>query len=429
MTQIVFLTLFLGLTLGPQPVAVEVTGPVASVELILDGYSLETLESAPWKGEIDFGSQLLPHRLVARALDADGNELARVEQRVNVPHPLAEAGLIVESRSARLIWQSLDTEKPKDVQWILDGKRLEADSIRAPLPALDPDKPHLLRAIATSKSGGVAEAEVVFGGGMTGVAASALTAVPVRVENDADSVSNMASAITVNGEPAQVVAVEQVTSDIIFVRDPTLNDFARIDPESRAHRRSGFGSVDMGRPRLEKNQGIRFFWPVAIRARGTAPADLFAASRTFFIADADAVRSVLTNISAPSSERLRFADAIAVAGLQAAASHRPRAVVLIVGSQYKDASQLTPQQTKEYLAAIGIPLYIWTTTAATATEWGEARRIDGSDRVRDAAADLLNDVRRQRIVWIAGDHMLSEIEVKGERVKPLWSGGLSARRQ
>src|SRR5215210_7657452 len=37
MAQIVFLTLFLGLTLGPQPIELTVTGPVAAVELLLDG--------------------------------------------------------------------------------------------------------------------------------------------------------------------------------------------------------------------------------------------------------------------------------------------------------------------------------------------------------------------------------------------------------
>jgi len=416
MTQIVFLTLFLGLTMGRQPVSVDVAGPVARVEITLDGQPAATLASAPWTANIDFGSHLLPRRLVARALDASGNELARVEQRVNVPHAPAEAALVVESQTARLVWQSIDTEKPKDVQWMLDGARLNASSVRASLPALDPGKPHLLRAIATSASGEVAEAEIVFGGGLTGVAASALTAIPVRVDNDAD----LSKAITVNGEPAQIVAVERVPADIIFVRDPSLSDFAlRIDVENRVHRRSG--AIDLGGSRvpIEKKQGIRFFWPVAVRKRGTTTADLFPSSRTFFVADAPAIRSVLANISAPSSEQLRFADAVAVAALQAAASRRPRAVVLITGSQHRDASQLTPQQTKEYLASIGVPLYVWT-TVETPTEWGEARRIDGSERVRDAAADLLQEVQRQRIVWIAGDYMLDEIAVSGS-AKALWN--------
>src|SRR5688500_18434697 len=85
MTQIVFLTLFLGLTVGRQQVAVTVSGPVARVEIALDGRTAAVISSAPWRANVDFGAHLVPRRLVARALDERGNELARVEQRINLP--------------------------------------------------------------------------------------------------------------------------------------------------------------------------------------------------------------------------------------------------------------------------------------------------------------------------------------------------------
>jgi len=68
MNQLVFLTAFLGLTLGTQPVGLDVKGDIAAVELRLDGQTVATMHHAPWQAKIDFGSALLPHRLVAREL-------------------------------------------------------------------------------------------------------------------------------------------------------------------------------------------------------------------------------------------------------------------------------------------------------------------------------------------------------------------------
>ncbi|HSN88583.1 MAG TPA: hypothetical protein VL025_17610, partial [Thermoanaerobaculia bacterium] len=85
MTQIAFLTLFFGLTLGSQPVELTVTGPVAAVEILLDGAPVARFDGPPWSGRIDFGQALLPHELVARALDDQGTEVSRVRQWVNLP--------------------------------------------------------------------------------------------------------------------------------------------------------------------------------------------------------------------------------------------------------------------------------------------------------------------------------------------------------
>jgi hypothetical protein len=419
MTQIVFLTLFLGLTMGRQPVAVSVTGaPAARVEITLDGKPAAMIARAPWKASVDFGDRLLPRRLVARALDENGNELARVEQRVNLPRRVSEASLVMEGNAARLVWQSLENEKPKDIHWMLDGERIASNSTRVSLPAYDPEKPHLLRAVATSTSGLVAEAEFVFGGGLSDSAGASLTPIPVRIEKSDAEIRN---AITVNGEPAQIVAIEKLPADIIFVREPSLSNFAfRIDVESRVHGREGFDVVGGTTVPLNRQQGTRFIWPVAIRTKGTTEADLFASSRTFMVGDAPGMRNVLGRVSAPQSENLRFADAVAVAGLQAAGSRRPRAVVLITGANYRDWSQLPPEKAREYLGSIGVPLYVWTVGGATPEAWGEPRRVDGGNRVSDAARDLLDDVQHQRIVWIAGDHMLGDVRVTSDSVRPLW---------
>ena len=66
--HVAFLTLFLGLTSGVQPFELAVSGPAASVEILVDGTLAQRLHGPPWKGMLDFGSDLVPHELVVRAL-------------------------------------------------------------------------------------------------------------------------------------------------------------------------------------------------------------------------------------------------------------------------------------------------------------------------------------------------------------------------
>src|SRR4029077_18626702 len=77
MVQVAFLTLFLGLTSGKQEIAVAVRGPAAAVELMLDGTAVVRMGGPPWRTKVDLGPALTPHELVARALDAQGQEVAR----------------------------------------------------------------------------------------------------------------------------------------------------------------------------------------------------------------------------------------------------------------------------------------------------------------------------------------------------------------
>ena len=67
--MIEFLTLFLGIVAGPQKVVVAADTQVAGVELRLDGETIAALEMAPWEFEVDFGTELLPRKLEAVALD------------------------------------------------------------------------------------------------------------------------------------------------------------------------------------------------------------------------------------------------------------------------------------------------------------------------------------------------------------------------
>jgi hypothetical protein len=168
---ITFLSLFFGLISGLYPVELAVTGPVQSVELLVDGQSVQKLQAPPWKAKIDFGPDLQPHAIVARALDARGNELARAEEWANLPHSLTKVEIVLEedksgpAKAARVVWTDLKGEEPRARLLTFDGIPVTLDAAgRAVLPPHDLKLVHLLAAEVDLPSGRLASKEVVYGG-------------------------------------------------------------------------------------------------------------------------------------------------------------------------------------------------------------------------------------------------------------------------
>ena len=96
-----FLTLFFGLAAGPRVVELSVAGPVATVEIQLDGETLTTLDGEPWTFTCDLGKRFLPHDLVAIARDASGAEVDRAAQWINMAARPSSAALGVRWLSDR----------------------------------------------------------------------------------------------------------------------------------------------------------------------------------------------------------------------------------------------------------------------------------------------------------------------------------------
>ena len=185
---VAFASLFLGLTLGVQPVTVTVTDRVAGVEILLDGRQVGVAEAPSWTVPVDFGSILAPHELEAVALDAAGTELARTSQRVNLPRPAAEAEVVIEGGGdgggrdavARVTWDSVAATTPRSVHATLDGRSLAvSDPHRIPLPPFDPDQLHFLRVELDFSDTVSAVAEATFGGVYLNDTRTELTALPV----------------------------------------------------------------------------------------------------------------------------------------------------------------------------------------------------------------------------------------------------------
>ena len=84
--MIAFLTLFLGLVTGVQPVEFTVTDPqVVRMELRLDGRTIGVLQRSPWQLNCDFGPALVPHELVAVGFNSAGVPVGRAQQWINMP--------------------------------------------------------------------------------------------------------------------------------------------------------------------------------------------------------------------------------------------------------------------------------------------------------------------------------------------------------
>jgi len=424
MVQIAFLTLLLGLNSGTVPVEISASGPVAVIELILDGAPAGRLGGPPWMARVDFGTDLLPHELVARALGPDGAELARTRQWINLPRPPAEVALALEPGEkggpprVRLAWQSLVAGAPKQVSLALDGKPVAVDRDgRAPLPRLEADVPHVLSAEVAFGPGLVARRDVVLGAEGS-EAFGELTAVAVRTRGGRlPPPERLKGWFTAGGVPLAVTAVEDDNfGQVIVVRDAAVPDLVR-----KAWGGTG-SSVALPGSTLARGVRVRFLWskPRLNLTPGVA-AELFDSSQEFVSRDLgfDYLLSRVVYAGEKGGGQ-HLADAVAVAGLQALAGHHPRAVLLVLGPQPEDGSRYSPAAIRRYLAALRVPLHVWSlappaarpsdspsvtfVSPSTAAAWG-ATDVSNRRRLLEAIGQLRQDLDRQRIVFVEGLHL------------------------
>jgi hypothetical protein len=427
--MISFLTLLLGLTIGPQKVEVSVSGPVAAVEFRLDGAAVARLEHAPWSATVDLGTDLSPHELTARGLGASGEELSRARQWINLPRPPAEIEILLErdasgkATAARLAPVSLVGPKPAVLLAAFDDKPLAVrEGGRVDLPAYDGGTTHLLTATAEFSNGVLARRDAVLGGAAATEASAELTGVPVRVNGRPPMAAAAAGWFVKNGEPLSPVAFEHSGAQILIVRDLTIDE-ARARVGSRETRSRSLAGKPIAEAiaagaRLDREDRARFLWPVVqVSWGGDLRTELFEGSHDFLLKE-EALPWLLTHIEDPhpAAGPPRYADAVAVAGLQAAASRGRRAVILVLGSQSADGSHLSPASARRYLERLRVPLYIWSLTGPSgpAAEWGEREDISNPALLRRACGRLKDALETQWIAWLSGEHRPQDITLSRE---------------
>ena len=235
--MIAFVSLFLGLIVGVVPVTVLVERPVAAVRYELDGKAAGLVAGAPWSLPLDFGAELVPHEIVAHALDAAGKEIGVARQFVNLPRPPAEVEVVLErnakgrAEAARFSGQSLLGSQPARVTATFDGTPLPApESDRVALPAYDDSRRHVLSIELEFTPTLRSRTDVVFGGAESGVVRSELTAVVVRRTSPGKTpeAGDLANLLVREGRPVPVIAVEEGPA-IVCVQAGNVNTGA-CDP-------------------------------------------------------------------------------------------------------------------------------------------------------------------------------------------------------
>lgn len=399
--MIVFLTVYLGLIAGRQPIELRADPAVAAIRLLLDGKEIATLHEPPWKGTVDLGADIAPHELLAIALDSGGKEIGRASQVLNLPRPQAEVDVAVGKSTVTLQGRDVGYAHATGARVKLDGVPLALDkNFTAALPELDRKRPHVVSAEMEFADRSTARREIVFGGQFSESLPAELTPAAI-VGTNAEAPGPPEACFA----PLRVSLVEKGGAVLLIVRDPSPRDI-RI-----AVRTTGrIGS-------LQQAQALRVL--ASVSADTTVSMVMATADRV--PAPDQPTAFMFPVIPRPPNEGLyrfisralnretdgprRWADAVAVAGVQAIAGGRRRAVILVLGKA-RDASENTPRSVRRYLASIGVPLFVWsneTPPADAAQSWGEVTDISTGDKLSAATDAVSRALDGQRIAWLYAD--------------------------
>jgi hypothetical protein len=415
-TQLVFLTLFLGLISGPQRIELQPGSEITSIHILLDGRQVAALQHAPWSVTVDFGRSIVPADLVAIGYDARGDESARTSQTINLPRPVADFVIAVKNdtngrpTSAQLRWEHLMSSKPAKSSLKVDGKTVPLDAnLRARLPRLDINKPHIVAASMQFEDGLISHRELVIGGGVGDTADALLTPVAVR-ESGGRMPPNPGSCFTSGGSAVRVSAVEKGRALVIVVLDPDPRDAMKV-LDLRMSPAMSLGPHPVDEHHLFSLPGgtwLRLLWPMAERYKTTSntPSVMFPPS-TYVEAPQGGMIWLLTRAYSgrfdKDAPRL-FADAAGVAGLDAITGGNRRAVVVVLDRQ-NDGSSHDAASIRAYLSSIGVPLYVWSVTGARPEPagWGGIDDISAPAKLKVAVDRLRDDLETQRVAWLATD--------------------------
>jgi len=430
--QLVFLTLFLGLISGRNDVDLQAGPEIKSIRLLLDGRQVAEMKQPPWRTNVDLGRLILPGELVAAGYDAQGNEVARVAQTLNLPRPPAEFVIALQNDdqgtpvSATLRWEHLIGAKPVRSSLTVDGKPVRLDrSTSARLPRLDMSHPHVIAAEMTFDDGFSTRRELSFGGAVSYTADTQLTPIGVR-QPGTKAPADAGDCFTSSGSPVRVAAIENGPALVIVVLDPDPREpILALGPRRNPGAFQGGSVAARHLIPLDRGSRMRILWPTAKEYRTThnAPAQIFPPSK-----DVDAEEGglvwLLTRRDPEESdkfEKRRVADAVGVAGLSAITGAYRRAVVLVL-NHVDDRSIHGGASVRNYLASIGVPLFVWSFTGPRPElddTWGHIEDVSSIAQLKTAADRLRAELASQRVAWVAVD------PVAALRVQPTGRCGIT----
>ncbi|HEX8408092.1 MAG TPA: hypothetical protein VF883_04470 [Thermoanaerobaculia bacterium] len=380
LAELVFLSRFLGLAFGPQAVMLKADAEVKRVELRRDGERIGALSKPPWNARIDLGRDLGPYELTAIGYGADGTEVARDTQLVNLARPAAEALILLDRNgtalSARLGWLHIAGAEPTTTVVKFDGKVVSRKATSAPIPLGDvtDDQVHVVSAELMFPGGMQVRKEIVFGGPHSEQMPAELTAVAVRKRGETPT-----RCIRAGGREMEPVAVESPLPQVAVIVNGGVPAWVTL-----ARRGQGVpAQFSVVFPVLTAGDGVEMF-------------------PTQYIARHLGLREALRERRVVGKKE--FAHAVAAAAMRALRQEQRRAIIYVLGkSDAADQSAIDAPAVRRYLQRVGVPLYVWSFTGPRpelAETWGEVQDVSTPERLGEATAGLRADLNSQRVAWL-----------------------------
>lgn len=394
LAEIVFASRLLGLAAGEQHVAVQVDAEVRKVEVRRNGDLVAVMLQPPWKTVVNLGPELVPQELTVTAFDAEGNERGRDSQTINVAHPPAELGILLDRDAddrltATISWSHFAHEQPKSLEVKLDGKVVGKGRPKTtfPLGFVDASQVHVLGVEATFSEGIRSRREVVFGGGYSEQVPAELTPVAVRQRGIA---SGPATCLRSGDTVIPSATVEQGPGSALFILNGSRGAQRREPPEYR--------SATLFRI---PNAEIRIVHPVAQLVKHAGGETRIFDSTV--IAGINGTQRLMTAARTPYGVA-RIADAVGSAAIRALRGGQRRVVVVVLGvNPAADQSLNSPPVVRRYLQRVGVPLRVWSLTGPRpdlAEVWGEVRDVSTAANLLAATEELRQELDSQRLAWL-----------------------------
>jgi len=434
--MIEFASLFLTLVTGIHPVEVVVSGPVASVEIVLDGQTVGVIEDDPWRINCDFGPDPLPHELIAIARDTSEQTVATARQLINLPRSKSEVRLVLldsqtDAPSAvRLIIGSPLFVQPVRIAVELDGAQIKFKNPEfISIPDFDPMSAHIITAEVEFTDGSSAHSAISFSRGNSGLSETELTAVPIVIEEGVEpTLDSTQGLFSADDHNVTVHAIERSGGRVVMVRDQEASEhLSRMGQfqdgrVSLTRRKEIWRDSFVGDGRGLEEYLFRTVVPIPIQSKSNVKS----LEKSFWVSPFYRIEGAGLGWCAshvfPRPDELtgghkdqQVADAVAIAGLQAAGSGRPRVVVLVIGDKSPDASLFGIEPTQRFLRALNVPLVVWVTDPSAAERWGNGTLIKTPKQFSRASSEVIDLLKHQRVVWLEGMFLPGDVTLNPDQ--------------
>ena len=410
-----------GLVVGELEVMVDLGPDARPAKLYLDGEPVCSMTTADTVCAVDLGPD--PHVHLLELVRADG---ARAERWINRPGQEAELSVqpLPPSGSgpcrARLGWAHPEQQNPVELEVILPGAQPQiTDRGRmVSFPCPPENTPQTLVAMAVFPDGRRVESTAVVGG-FAGETSVEMFAVPL--------VAGPETPCAAGGPwPEDAQRLEKSGFEAVIVLDPDASYVPLRNSGWNTGRLAASGGASTKAfDRVVRSGGQdsapepKNSW---LKAKGT----FFDADRLWYVAP-DQGLSRVNGFAAGKPNWLdllfkfgladvpgkpRIADAVAASGLVAAAGPRRRAVVLLLGNNVhkRDGSRFTPQQAREFLAEVGVPLLVLRNGKRRDDGWPAGLSALNMEVMSKSLKTVREVLDAQCIGWFASRRHPSELE-------------------